>query len=106
MKTVSEREGKIKDLEGIRKAALDDKVAQYNLHPIALGLFGGVMDFNKMNFLFRRTMGLVKPQLEKDGFEEVRPGVYELRDWDEIRGWARELPRAIERIESDPKHTH
>ncbi len=106
MKTVSEREGKIKDLEGIRKAALDDKVAQYNLHPIALGLFGGVMDFNKMNFLFRRTMGFLKPQLEKDGFKEVRPGVYELRDWDEIRGWARELPRAIERIESDPKHTH
>jgi menaquinone-dependent protoporphyrinogen oxidase len=50
MKTVSEREGKIKDLENIRKAALEDKVAQYNLHPVALGLFGGVMDFNKMNF--------------------------------------------------------
>jgi menaquinone-dependent protoporphyrinogen oxidase len=93
MKTVSEREGKIKDLENIRKAALEDKVAQYNLHPVALGLFGGVMDFNRMNFLFRRTMGFLRPQLEKDGFKEVRPGVYELRDWDEIRAWARELAK-------------
>ena len=93
MKTVSEREGKMKDLEEIRKAALEDKVAQYSLHPVALGLFGGVMDFNRMNFLFRRTMGFLRPQLEKDGFKEVRPGVYELRDWDEIRGWARELAK-------------
>jgi hypothetical protein len=36
-------------------------------------------------------MGFLKPQLEKDGFQEVQPGVYELRDWDEIRKWAREL---------------
>ena len=40
MKTVSEREGKAEDVKGIRKAALEDKVAQYRLHPIALGLFG------------------------------------------------------------------
>ena len=93
MKTVSEREGKIKDLEDIRKAALEDKVTQYNLHPVALGLCGGVIDFNKMNFLFRRTMGFLRPQLEKDGFKEVQPGVYELRDWDEIRAWARELAK-------------
>jgi menaquinone-dependent protoporphyrinogen oxidase len=91
MKTVSEREGKTADVAASRKVALDDKVAQYNLHPIALGFFGGVLDFNKMNFLFRRTMGFLKPQLEKDGFQEVQPGVYELRDWDEIRKWAREL---------------
>jgi menaquinone-dependent protoporphyrinogen oxidase len=93
MKTVSEREGKMKDVEEIRKVALEDKVTQFNLHPVALGLFGGVMNFNRMNFLFRRTMGFLRPQLEKDGFEEVHPGVYELRDWDEIRGWARELAK-------------
>ena len=91
MKTVSEREGKTDDLTASRKAALDDKVAKYDLHPIAMGFFGGVVNYNKMNFLFRRTMGFLKPQLEKDGFKEVRPGVYDLRNWDEIRSWAREL---------------
>jgi menaquinone-dependent protoporphyrinogen oxidase len=93
MKTVSEREGKMEDVEASRKVALDDKVTQYNLRPMALGFFGGVIDFNKMNFLFRRTMGFLKPQLEKDGFREVRPGVYDLKDWEEIRSWARALTK-------------
>jgi len=95
MKTVSEREGKTDDLAMSRKVALDDKVAKYNLHPIALGYFGGVVDYNKMNFLFRRTMGFLKPQLEKDGFKEERPGVYELRNWDEIRSWAMDLATKV-----------
>src|SRR4030067_2475150 len=91
MKSVSEREGKIDDVAESRKVALEDKVAQYNLQPIALGFFGGVIDYNKMNFLMRRTMGFLKPQLEKDGFKEVQLGVYDLRDWDEIRNWVMEL---------------
>ena len=41
--------------------------------------------------LTRRTMGFLKPQLEKDGFKEEPLGVNDLRDWDEIRSWAREL---------------
>ena len=91
MKTVSEREGKTEDVAKMRKAALEDKAAQYNLHPITLGFFGGVMDYNKMGLLFKRTMGFLKPQLEKDGFKETEPGLYDLRDWDEIRRWAKEL---------------
>ncbi len=91
MKTVSEREGKLDDLAQARKIELEDKIAKYNLQPIAVGFFGGVLDFNKMNFLFRRTFGFIKPQLEKDGFKQVQPDVYELRDWDEIRQWAKEL---------------
>lgn len=93
MKTVSEREGKTEDVAQMRKAALEDKVAQYNLHPIALGFFGGVLDYNKMGFLFKRTMGFLKPQLEKDGFKETEPDLYDLRDWDEIRSWAKELAK-------------
>jgi len=93
MKTVSEREGKTEDVAQMRKAALEDKVAQYNLHPIALGFFGGVLDYNKMGFLFTRTMGFLKPQLEKDGFKKTEPNLYDLRDWDEIRSWAKELAK-------------
>ncbi|MDQ1280619.1 MAG: menaquinone-dependent protoporphyrinogen oxidase [Thermoproteota archaeon] len=91
MKSVSEREGKTEDVANMRKVSLEYKVSKYNLQPIALGFFGGVLDFNKMNFIMRRTMSFLKPQLEKDGFQEVQPGVYELRDWNEIRKWAREL---------------
>jgi hypothetical protein len=58
---------------------------------VAVGFFGGVVDFNKMNFVFRKTLGSLRPQLEKDGFKEMPPGVYDLRNWEEIRGWAKEL---------------
>lgn len=91
MKAVSEREGKTEDVEKARKMALEEKVAKYNLQPIALGFFSGVLDFNKMNMIFRRTFGMIRPELEKDGFKEEPEGVYELRDWEEIRGWAKEL---------------
>ena len=40
MKTVTEREGKIKELKKTRKMELEDKVIKYNLHPISLGFFG------------------------------------------------------------------
>lgn len=91
MKSVPEREGKQEDLEKERKMSIDDIVAKYNLNPVSAGLFGGVLDFNKMNFIIRRTFGFIRSQLEKDGFEQTEPGVYELRDWEEIRGWAKEL---------------
>ena len=91
MKTVTEREGKTEELAKTRKMELEDKVTKYNLQPISLGFFGGVLDFNKMNIITRKTLGFLKPQLQKDGFKESSSGVYELRDWEEIRGWAKEL---------------
>ena len=96
MKTVAEREGKKEEVAESRKVALENKVAEYGLKPIALGFFGGVMDYNKMGFLMRKTMGWLKPQLEKDGFKETKPGVYDLRDWDEIRNWATELADKVQ----------
>jgi menaquinone-dependent protoporphyrinogen IX oxidase len=91
MKTVTEREGKIEELEKTRKMELEDKVTKYNLQPISLGFFGGVLDFNKMNIITRKTLGFLRSQLEKDGFKESPSGVYELRDWEEIRVWTKEL---------------
>jgi menaquinone-dependent protoporphyrinogen oxidase len=91
MKTVTEREGKTEELAKTRKMELEDKVAKYNLQPISLGFFGGVLNFNKMNIITRRTLGFLRLQLEKDGFKESPSGVYELRDWEEIRGWVKEL---------------
>ena len=91
MKTVLEREGKTKELADDRKLELDNKVARYSFNPISLGFFGGAIDFNRMNPLTRRMSGSMKQRLEKNGFRETAPGVYELRDWEEIRSWAKEL---------------
>jgi menaquinone-dependent protoporphyrinogen oxidase len=95
MKTVSEREGKLDDLEKTRKISLDNIIAKYDLHPVASGFFGGILDFNKMNFIVRRTFGFIRPQLEKDGFKQTQPGVYELRDWEEIREWTKDLAAKV-----------
>jgi len=95
MKSVAEREGKKDDVQKERKMSIDDIVVKYSLTPISTGFFGGVLDFNKMNIIMRRTMGFLKPQLEKDGFKETQPGFYELRDWEEIRSWAKELASKV-----------
>ena len=93
MITFFEREGKTDDVAKTRKVALEDKVAKYGLKPIATGLFGGVIDYNKMGFIARKGMEFFKPQLEKGGFKKVAQDVYDLRDWDDIRNWAKELSR-------------
>jgi len=92
MKTFFEKEGKTDDVAKTRKLALEDKVAKYGLKPIALGFFGGVIDYNKMGFIARKGMEFFKPQLEKHGFK-VAPDIYDLRNWDEIRNWAKELAK-------------
>ena len=91
MKTVPEHEGKTEEVAKIRSLGLDDKIAKYGLKPFDVAVFGGVIDFNKMNIITRRVLGSVKTRIEKDGFKQTQPGVYELRDREEIRTWAKEL---------------
>jgi menaquinone-dependent protoporphyrinogen oxidase len=91
MKTILEREGRKDELTKAWKNNLEDKVEKYGLHPLAMAMFGGVIDYNRMGIITRRAMGAMKEQLEKDGFKENPPGVFDTRDWDEIRGWVKEL---------------
>ena len=58
-------------------------------------VLGGVWDFNKMNFLFRRTLTSFKPRIEEAGFKEISQGLYDTRDWNVIRNWAKELAAGI-----------
>jgi menaquinone-dependent protoporphyrinogen IX oxidase len=90
-----QHEEKTQELEKARKQYLEDKAAKYNLHPISMVIFGGVWDFNRMFFLFRKTLASFKPRIEEAGFKEVRPGVYDTRDWDSIRGWAKEIATKV-----------
>lgn len=96
LKTIAEREGNAEELAKIRKIALDDKISKYGLKPLMTGVFGGVLDYNQMGFLMRKTMEVAfKSRLQNNGFKEQQPGVYDLHDWEEIRSWARELAKKV-----------
>jgi menaquinone-dependent protoporphyrinogen oxidase len=90
-----EYEKKTEEIDKNRKQNLEAKAAKYNLQPISMVTFGGVWDFNKMNFLFRRTLSSFKPRIEAAGFKEINPGLYDTRDWNLIRAWAKELAAKI-----------
>jgi hypothetical protein len=36
-----------------------------------------------------------KQQLDAAGFKETQPGIYDTRDWDAIRSWAKELAQKV-----------
>jgi menaquinone-dependent protoporphyrinogen oxidase len=88
---IDDKEDKAKSIEEARAKYLEEKAAKYNLQPIALGLFGGVYNFNNMSWFFRRTMSAVKPQLEAAGVPQTEPGLYDTRDINAIRNWAKEV---------------
>jgi len=92
---LTEGEEEIKVMEDARRKYLDDKAVQYDLSPIALGFFGGIYDFNKMSWLLRKTMSGVKLQLEEAGFKEAKSGVYDTRNLDAIRSWAKEVAQIV-----------
>ena len=92
---LDDKEDKTKSIENARLKYLEEKATKYNLKPIALGLFGGVYNFNKMSWFFRKTMSAVKLKLEEAGFKETEPGLYDTRDVNAIRSWAKEVAQKI-----------
>jgi len=94
-KALIEHEKKAEEIEKARKQYLEDKAVKYNLHPISMVIFGGVWDFNKMFFLFRKTLASFKPKIEEAGFTEIKLGLYDTRDWDSIRTWAKEIAAKV-----------
>jgi menaquinone-dependent protoporphyrinogen oxidase len=71
---------------------LVDMADRYGLHPMMIGLFGGVLDFGRYSFLVKGILdgGKVgRTDLKEKGID---PSVlYDLRDWSIIREWASEL---------------
>ena len=70
---------------------LKQKADKYNLKPISFGFFGGVYNFNKVSWLFRKFMSSIEPQLKAASVKETEPGLYDTRDTKIIRIWAKEL---------------
>jgi menaquinone-dependent protoporphyrinogen oxidase len=86
-----EFEKKTEEIESNRKLYLEEKASKFNLQPVSLVMFGGVWDYNKMNFLFKKALASFKPRLEAAGVRETQPGIYDTRNWENIRTWAKEL---------------
>jgi len=90
-----EHEGKPEKIGRSKKKYLEEKAAKYNLQPVALGLFGGVYDFNRWPWWAGKAKPMSKQQLDAAGFKETQPGIYDTRDWDAIRSWAKELAQKV-----------
>jgi len=70
---------------------LVEKAEKYSLEPVMMGIFGGIWDYNKMGFAFKKMMSAFRIKLREVGIEETAQDVFDTRDWDEIRNWAKEL---------------
>lgn len=90
-----EYEKKTEEIEKARTQYLEDKAVKYNLNPISMVIFGGVWDFNQIFFLFRKALASFKPRIEEAGFQEIKSGLYDTRDWDSIKTWAKEIATKV-----------
>jgi menaquinone-dependent protoporphyrinogen oxidase len=69
---------------------LQEKAAKYGLQPVALGLFGGVYNYNHVPWYAKKALEADRPRIEA-AYKQTEPGVYDMRDWDAIRAWAKQL---------------
>ena len=92
--TPNEREAKPGAMAKARRKYLEEKAAQYNLQPVALGLFGGVYNYNETPWWAKKAMEADRPRIEA-AYKEAQSGVYDTRDWNAIRAWAREIAQKV-----------
>jgi menaquinone-dependent protoporphyrinogen IX oxidase len=77
-----------------KRKYLDEKAAKYNLQPIALGLFGGVYNYNKQPWWAKKALDAERPKIEA-AYKETQPRIYDTRDWNALRTWAKELAQSL-----------
>ena len=80
--------------EKARRRYLEEKAAKFHLQPVALGLFGGIFNYNKMPWFAKKAMNADRPRVEAS-YKEIKPGAYDTRDLDAIRAWAEELAKTV-----------
>ena len=86
--------------EEINKAWNDYLIAKtekYTLNPVKLAIFGGIWNYNKMNFIERKMLSPFKLKLKEAGIEESKPGHFDTRNWDTIKKWVDELAQDIQK---------
>jgi menaquinone-dependent protoporphyrinogen oxidase len=74
---------------------LRDVARRYGLKPFSLGLFGGVIDFDRYSFLVKGILSMRnagRRDMQEKGIDTDRP--YDFRDWERIRTWGNDLMEA------------
>ena len=94
-RALMEYKGEHEEIDRITKKYLKDKASKYGLNPISMIMFGGIWDYNQMGKIYRKFLDAEKENFIPAGFKETEPGVYDSRNWDEIRKWAKELASKI-----------
>ncbi|MGB5912524.1 MAG: flavodoxin domain-containing protein [Promethearchaeia archaeon] len=90
-----EHKGEYDEIKRITKKYLEDKASKYGLNPISMTMFGGVWDYNQMSKIYRKFLDAEKENFVAAGIKETEPGVYDTRNWDNIRKWAKELASKV-----------
>ena len=94
IQTILEHEENTEAIEKAQRTYLEEKADKYSLTPIAMTIFGGVLNFNEMGWMARKTVGQLWRKYEEIGIEK-KDGIYDTRDWDVIRNWTQELARTV-----------
>jgi len=94
VQAIYEHEGNTEAMERAWRKYLEDKATKYLLKPIAMAIFGGVLNFTKMGWMARKTVGQLWRKFEEAGFEK-KNDIYDTRDWDIIQTWAKDLARKV-----------
>jgi menaquinone-dependent protoporphyrinogen IX oxidase len=81
---------KPEEVNKMRNRYLEEKAVSFGLKPVALGFFGGVINYNTTPWWVKRVVEADRPRIEAT-YQPTAPGIYDLRDWNAIRSWAREL---------------
>jgi len=90
-RALMEFKGEHDEIIRITKKYLEDKASKYDLNPISMTMFGGIWDYNQMGKIYCKALDAERENFIPAGFKETEPGVYDSRNWDEIRKWAKEL---------------
>lgn len=71
---------------------LREVAGRHKLEPFTLGLFGGVIDFDRYSFLVKGILNMRnagKKGMKERGIDLDKP--YDFRDWERIRAWGGSL---------------
>ncbi len=94
-RALMEYKGEHDEIIRITKKYLEDKASKYDLNPISMTMFGGIWDYNQIGKIYRKFLNAERENFIPAGIKETEPGVYDSRNWDEIRKWAKELAQMI-----------
>ncbi len=80
----------IEEAKKMKTKYLDQKAQQLGVNPISYGFFGGVYNYNKEPWWAKKALDADRPRVEAT-YKQSEPGIYDTRDWNTIRIWAKEL---------------